>query len=43
MADRHSGARAQSASPEPMHTGASKHGSGPCSWFPGLPLRGIPE
>jgi hypothetical protein len=43
MADRHSGARAQLASPEPMHTGLSKLGSGWCSWFPGLPLQGIPE
>jgi hypothetical protein len=43
MADRHSGARAQPANPEPKNTDLSKPGHGRCSWFPGLPLRGIPE
>jgi hypothetical protein len=43
MPNRHSGAREQPASPEPIHTGPSKPAPGPCSWFPGLPLRGIPE
>jgi hypothetical protein len=43
MADRRSGARPQAARPEPMNTGLWKLGDGQCSWFPGLPLRGIPE
>jgi len=43
MANRHSGARAQLANPESMHTGLSLPEPGRCSWVPGLPLRGIPE
>jgi hypothetical protein len=43
MPNRHSGARARPVSPEPMHTDLSKPASRRCSWFPGLPLRGIPE
>jgi hypothetical protein len=43
MSDRHSGAWAQPASPEPMNTDPWELGDGRCSWFPVLPLWGIPE
>jgi alkanesulfonate monooxygenase SsuD/methylene tetrahydromethanopterin reductase-like flavin-dependent oxidoreductase (luciferase family) len=43
LVNRHSGARARPASPEPMHTGLFQSRNCRCSWIPGLPLRGIPE
>jgi hypothetical protein len=37
LIDRHSGARATLADPEPRNTVETNLGTGRCSWFPGLP------